>query len=170
MDYTPGIFEMDLAKFSPEKTSHVLSTICGQLGLYVTLYSPLQMAADLPENYARFMDAFQFIKDVAVDWDRSVYLEAEPMEYVTIARKAKGSDDWFLGCVTGKSSHDSTIKLDFLDAGRKYEATLYIDGKAADYRTNPQAYEIIKKKVTSKTVLKLHSVAGGGFAISIKPL
>ena len=158
------------ATFSPEKDTHVLSTICGQLALYVTLYSPLQMAADLPENYARFMDAFQFIKDVAVDWDRSVYLEAEPMEYVTIARKAKGSDEWFMGCVTGMKPHDSTIRLDFLDKGRKYEATLYIDGKAADYRTNPQSYVITKKTVTAKSTLKLHSVAGGGFAVSIKPL
>ena len=170
MDYTPGIFEMDIAKFSPEKDTHVLSTICGQLALYVTMYSPLQMAADLPENYARFMDAFQFIKDVAVDWDRSVYLEAEPMEYVTIARKAKGSDEWFVGCVTGKNAHDSNFKLDFLDKGRKYEATIYADGKDADYRTNPQAYTITKKTVTAKTALKLHSAAGGGFAISIKPM
>jgi alpha-glucosidase len=170
MDYTPGIFEMDLATFSPEKTTHVLSTICGQLALYVTLYSPLQMAADLPENYARFMDAFQFIKDVAVDWDRSVYLEAEPMEYVTIARKAKGSDEWFMGCVTGMNAHDSAIKLDFLDKGRKYEATIYCDGKDADYKTNPKSYVISKKTVTAKTVLKLHSAAGGGFAVSIKPL
>ncbi len=170
MDYTPGIVEMDIAKFSPDNKSKVLSTICGQLALYVTMYSPLQMAADLPENYARFMDAFQFIKDVAIDWDRSVYLEAEPMEYVTIARKAKGSDDWFVGSVTGMAAHDSTIKLDFLDAGRKYEATIYADGKTADYRDNPQSYVITKKKVTSKSVLKLHSVAGGGFAISIKPL
>ena len=170
MDYTPGIFEMDLATFSPEKTTHVLSTICGQLALYVTLYSPLQMAADLPENYARFMDAFQFIKDVAVDWDRSVYLEAEPMEYVTIARKAKGSDEWFMGCVTGMKAHDSAIKMDFLDKGRKYEATIYCDGKDADYKTNPKSYVISKKTVTAKTVLKLHSAAGGGFAVSIKPL
>ena len=170
MDYTPGIFEMDIAKFSPEKDTHVLSTICGQLALYVTMYSPLQMAADLPENYARFMDAFQFIKDVAVDWDRSVYLEAEPMEYVTIARKAKGSDEWFVGCVTGKNAHDSNFKLDFLDKGRKYEATIYADGKDADYKANPQAYTITKKTVTAKTALKLHSAAGGGFAISIKPL
>ena len=170
MDYTPGIFETDLATFSPEKQTHVLSTICGQLGLYVTLYSPLQMAADLPENYARFMDAFQFIKDVAVDWDRSLYLEAEPMEYVTIARKAKGSDEWFMGCVTGMNPHDSTIKLDFLDKGRKYEATIYCDGKNADYRNNPKSYVITKKQVTTKSVLKLHSVAGGGFAVSIKPL
>ena len=170
MDYTPGIVEMDIAKFSPDNKSKVLSTICGQLALYVTMYSPLQMAADLPENYARFMDAFQFIKDVAIDWDRSVYLEAEPMEYVTIARKAKGDDEWFMGCVTGKNPHDSAIKLDFLDEGRKYEATIYADAKNADYKTNPQAYVITKKKVNSKTTLKLHSVAGGGFAVSIKPL
>ena len=170
MDYTPGIFEMDLAKFSPEKQTHVLSTICGQLALYVTMYSPLQMAADLPENYAPFMDAFQFIKDVPVDWDRSVYLEAEPMEYITIARKDKNSDSWFVGSVTGMQAHDSTVKLDFLDMGRKYEATIYADGKNADYKTNPQAYTITKKKVTAGTTLKLHSAAGGGFAISIKPL
>ena len=170
MDYTPGIFEMDLATFSPEKDTHVLSTICGQLALYVTLYSPLQMAADLPENYARFMDAFQFIKDVPVDWQRSVYLEAEPMEYVTIARKDKNSDAWYMGSVTGAKPHDSVIKLDFLDKDRKYEATLYVDGKSADYRTNPQSYAITKKKVTAKTTLKLHSAAGGGFAVSIKPL
>ena len=170
MDYTPGIVEMDIAKFSPEKQTHVLSTICGQLALYVTLYSPLQMAADLPENYARFMDAFQFIKDVPVDWECSVYLEAEPMEYVTIARKDKHSDAWFVGCVTGKTAHDSAIKLDFLDEGHKYEATIYADAKDADYRNNPQAYVITKKKVTAKTLLKLHSAAGGGFAISIKPL
>ena len=170
MDYTPGIVEMDIAKFSPEKQTHVLSTICGQLALYVTMYSPLQMAADLPENYARFMDAFQFIKDVPVDWQRSVYLEAEPMEYVTIARQDKNSDSWFVGCVTGKSAHDSNFKLDFLDPGRKYEATIYADGKDADYRNNPQAYTITKKKVTAKTALKLHSAAGGGFAISIRPL
>ena len=170
MDYTPGIFEMDLATFSPEKDTQVLSTICGQLALYVTLYSPLQMAADLPENYARFMDAFQFIKDVPVDWQRSVYLEAEPMEYVTIARKDKNSDAWYMGSVTGAKAHDSVIKLDFLDKDRKYEATLYVDGKTADYRTNPQSYVITKKKVTAKTTLKLHSAAGGGFAVSIKPL
>lgn len=170
MDYTPGIFEMDLSKFAPDNDSKVLSTICGQLALYVTLYSPLQMAADLPENYARFMDAFHFIKDVAVDWDRSVYLEAEPMEYVTIARKAKGSDEWYIGGVTGKEPHDSNFKLDFLDKGRKYEATIYADGKKAHYRTNPQDYVITKKKVTADTVLKLHSAPGGGFAVSIKPL
>ena len=170
MDYTPGIFEMDLATFSPEKQTHVLSTICGQLALYVTMYSPLQMAADLPENYARFMDAFQFIKDVPVDWQRSVYLEAEPMEYITIARKDKNSDAWYMGGVTNAKPHDSVIKLDFLDQGRKYEATIYADAKDADYRNNPKAYVITKKKVTAKTVLKLHSAPGGGFAVSIKPL
>ncbi len=170
MDYTPGIFEMDIAKISPEKDTHVLSTICGQLALYVTMYSPLQMAADLPENYARFMDAFQFIKDVPVDWQQSVYLEAAPMEYVTIARKDKNSDAWYMGSVTGKKPHDSVIKLDFLDKDRKYEATIYADAKDADYKTNPQAYVITKKKVTAKTTLKLHSASGGGFAVSIKPL
>ena len=170
MDYTPGIFEMDIAKFSPEKNTHVLSTICGQLALYVTMYSPLQMAADLPENYARFMDAFQFIKDVPVDWQQSVYLEAAPMEYVTIARKDKNSDAWYMGSVTDKKPHDSVIKLDFLDKGRKYEATIYADAKDADYLANPQAYVITKKTVTAKTTLKLHSAPGGGFAVSIKPL
>ena len=170
MDYTPGIFEMDIAKFSPEKNTHVLSTICGQLALYVTMYSPLQMAADLPENYARFMDAFQFIKDVPVDWQQSVYLEAAPMEYVTIARKDKNSDAWYMGSVTGKKPHDSVIKLDFLDKGRKYEATIYADAKDADYLANPQAYVITKKTVTAKTTLKLHSAPGGGFAVSINPL
>ena len=170
MDYTPGIIEMDLSTFSPDNHNKVKSTVCGQLALYVTLYSPLQMAADLPKNYAKRMDAFQFIKDVAVDWDRSVYLEAEPMEYVTIARKAKGSDCWFVGNVTGKSDFNSVLKLDFLDPGRKYEATIYCDGKDANYLTNPHSYTITRKQVTAKTVLKLRSVAGGGYAISIKPL
>ena len=170
MDYTPGIFEMDLATFSPEKNTHVLSTICGQLALYVTLYSPLQMAADLPENYARFMDAFQFIKDVPVEWQRSVYLEAARVASVTIARKDKNSDAWYMGGVTDAKPHDSVIKLDFLDKGRKYEATIYADGKTADYKTNPQSYVITKKTVTSKSTLKLHSAPGGGFAVSIKPL
>ena len=169
MDYTPGIFEMDLTKFAPND-SKVQSTICGQLALYVTLYSPLQMAADLPENYARYMDAFQFIKDVPVDWQRSIYLEAAPMEYITIARKDKNSDEWYVGNVTDTKPHDSVVKLDFLDKGRSYEATIYADAKDADYKTNPQAYVITKKKVNSKTTLKLHSAPGGGFAVSIKPL
>ncbi|MBR1803481.1 MAG: glycoside hydrolase family 97 protein [Muribaculaceae bacterium] len=169
MDYTPGIFEMNLSKFA-DNSSKVLSTICGQLALYVTLYSPLQMAADLPEHYLQHMDAFQFIKDVAVDWDRSVYLEAEPMQYVTIARKAKGSDTWFVGNVAGKQDFNSVIRLDFLDKGRKYEATIYADARDANYRTNPQAYTITRKKVDAKTVLKLRSVAGGGYAITLRPL
>ncbi len=164
MDFTPGIFEMDCAN-----GSHVNSTICGQLALYVTMYSPLQMAADFPENYEKHMDAFQFIKDVALDWDKSVYLEAEPMEYITAARKAKNSDDWFVGGVTGKDAHEATVNFNFLDKGKKYVATIYQDAKNADYKTNPQAYVITKKKVTSKTVMKLNEVAGGGFAISVKP-
>ncbi len=165
MDYTPGIFEMECAS-----GSHCNSTICGQLALYVTLYSPLQMAADFPENYERFMDAFQFIKDVACDWDRSLYLEAEPMEYIVAARKAKGSDQWFIGGVTGMEPHASALKLDFLDPNRKYEATIYQDAKDANYLTNPQAYVISQKTVNSKTVLKLNAVPGGGFAVSLKPL
>ncbi len=165
MDYTPGIFEMECAS-----GSHCNSTICGQLALYVTLYSPLQMAADFPENYERFMDAFQFIKDVACDWDRSLYLEAEPMEYIVAARKAKGSDQWFIGGVTGMEPHASAVKLDFLDPNRKYEATIYQDAKDANYLTNPQAYVISRKTVNCKTVLKLNAVPGGGFAVSLKPL
>ncbi len=163
MDYTPGIFEMDCAT-----GAHVKSTICGQLALYVTMYSPLQMAADLPENYEKHLDAFQFIKDVALDWDKSIYLEAEPMEYITAARKAKGTDDWFVGGVTGKDDRVSAVNLNFLDKGKKYIATIYQDAPDANYVTNPQAYVITKQKVTSKTVLKLKEVAGGGFAISIK--
>ena len=170
MDYTPGIVEMNLSTFAPDNKSRVLSTICGQLALYVTLYSPLQMAADLPENYEKRPDAFQFIKDVPVDWERSVYLEAEPMEYVTIARKQRGGEAWFVGNVTGKSAFDSTVRLDFLDKGRKYEATIYADAKDAHYLNNPHAYVISKKKVDAKTVLRLHSAAGGGYAISIKPI
>jgi len=165
MDYTPGIFEMECAS-----GSHCNSTICGQLALYVTLYSPLQMAADFPENYERFMDAFQFIKDVACDWDRSLYLEAEPMEYIVAARKAKGSDQWFIGGVTGMEPHASALKLDFLDPNRKYEATIYQDAKDANYLSNPQAYVISRKTVNCKTVLKLNAVPGGGFAVSLKPL
>lgn len=163
MDYTPGIFEMDCTN-----GSHVNSTICGQLALYVTMYSPLQMAADFPENYEKHMDAFQFIKDVALDWDKSVYLEAEPQEYITAARKAKGTDNWFVGGVAGMADRTATVNMNFLDKGRKYVATIYQDAPGANYKTNPQAYVITKKKVTSKTVLKLKEVAGGGFAISIK--
>ena len=170
MDYTPGLVEMDVAKINPANPSHVNSTICGQLALYVTLYSPLQMAADLPENYMRFPDAFQFIKDVAIEWDESRYLEAEPLEYITIARKEKNSDNWFVGSVAGENDHNSEIKLDFLDAGRKYEATIYADAADANYLTNPQAYTVTTKKVDAKTTLKLKAVSGGGYAITIRPI
>ena len=162
MDYTPGIFEMQCSN-----GSRANSTIGGQLALYVTMYSPLQMAADFPENYEKHLDAFQFIKDVALDWDKSIYLEAEPMEYITAARKAKGSSSWFVGSVTGLNPHNSTLRLDFLDKGKTYVATVYADAPDADYKTNPQAYTITKGLVTAKSVLKLHSVAGGGYAISI---
>lgn len=167
MDFTPGIFEMDIKKLNPNNTSHVNSTLANQLALYVTMYSPLQMAADLPENYERFMDAFQFIKDVALDWDDSKYLEAEPGEYVTIARKAKGRSEWFVGNVSGEDGHTSHIAFDFLEPSKKYEATIYADAADAHYKTNPQAYTIRKIKITSKSKLKQWSAPGGGFAISI---
>ncbi|MCA6453195.1 MAG: glycoside hydrolase family 97 catalytic domain-containing protein, partial [Chitinophagaceae bacterium] len=167
MDYTPGIFEMDVSKISPNNHSHVNSTLANQLALYVTMYSPLQMAADLPENYDRFPDAFQFIKDVAVDWSDSKYLEAEPGEYITVARKAKGKDNWFVGNVNGTNPRTAKISLDFLDKGSTYEATIYADAKDAHYKTNPQAYDIRKMKVNSNTQLDLFSAPGGGYAISI---
>lgn len=170
MDYTPGIFEQDIKKLNPDNHSWVNTTIARQLALYVTMYSPLQMAADLPENYLRFMDAFQFIKDVAVDWDDSRVLEAEPGDYVTYARKAKGRDDWFVGCTVDENGHTSEISLDFLDANRKYEAIIYKDAKDAHYRNNPQAYKIEKKRVSSKTKLKIQCAPGGGYAISFRPL
>lgn len=167
MDYTPGIFEMNISKFA-DNSSKVNSTLARQLGLYVTMYSPLQMAADMPEHYEQFMDAFQFIKDVAIDWDKSVYLEAEPGDYITIARKAKGREDWFVGNTSDENGHQSVLKLDFLTPGKKYTATIYADAKNADYQNNPQAYTIKKQVVTSKSVLKLKAARGGGFAISIK--
>ncbi|PIF61402.1 glycoside hydrolase family 97 protein [Flavobacterium sp. 11] len=167
MDYTPGIFEMDLSKLNPDNNSHVNSTIANQLALYVTMYSPLQMAADLTENYDRFPDAFQFIKDVAVDWSDSKYLEAEPGQYVTVARKAKVTNNWFIGNVNGDNSRTSTIKFDFLEKGKKYVATIYADAKDAHYKTNPQAYTIRKMTVTNKSKLAQLSVPGGGYAISI---
>ncbi|PKB16905.1 glycoside hydrolase family 97 protein [Flavobacterium sp. 5] len=167
MDYTPGIFEMDLSKFSPNNKSHVNSTIANQLALYVTLYSPLQMAADLPENYNRFLDAFQFIKDVAVDWTESNYLEAEPGQYITVARKAKGTNNWFIGNVNGYDSRTSNINFAFLEKGKKYTATIYADGKDANYKTNPQAYTVRKIEVTNKSKLSQLSAPGGGYAISI---
>lgn len=170
MDYTPGIFELDCSKMNPTNTSRVRSTLVRQLALYVTMYSPLQMAADIPENYERFMDAFQFIKDVAIDWDESRYLEAEPGEYITIARRAKGADDWYVGCTAGYNGHKSDLKLDFLTPGKKYEAIIYADAKGTSWDNNPQAYTITKKKVTNKSKLKLTAGVGGGYAISIKEI
>ena len=167
MDYTPGIFEMDISKLNPDNNSHVNSTIANQLALYVTMYSPLQMAADLPENYMKFPDAFQFIKDVAIDWDESVYLEAEPGDYITVARKAKGSNNWFVGNVNGNEARTSKISFDFLEKGKDYIATVYSDAPDAHYKSNPQAYEIKKYKVNSRSELSQKSVPGGGYAISI---
>jgi len=167
MDYTPGIFEMNISKLNPNNNSHVNTTLANQLGLYVVMYSPLQMAADLPENYNRFLDAFQFIKDVPVEWTSSKYLEAEPGYYITIARKDKNSNNWFVGNSNGYNARTSTITLDFLEKGKKYEAIIYADAADADYKTNPQAYKISKQKVTNKTKLQLRTAAGGGYAISI---
>jgi hypothetical protein len=167
MDYTPGIFEMDISKMNPENTSHVNSTIANQLALYVTMYSPLQMAADTPENYNRFPDAFQFIKDVAVDWSESKYIEAEPGDFITVARKAKGTNNWFVGNVNGETPRTSNIDFSFLEKGKKYTATIYADAKDAHYKTNPQAYTIKKMAVTNKSKLSQLSAPGGGYAISI---
>jgi alpha-glucosidase len=167
MDYTPGIFETHISKINPDNHSFAHTTLVRQLALYVTMYSPLQMAADLPENYNRFPDAFQFIKDVAVDWDDTKVLEAEPGDYITIARKAKGTNNWFIGNTSDENGHPSKIKLSFLDAGKKYQATIYADAKDAHYETNPQAYTIKKMEVTNKTELTLRAAPGGGFAISI---
>ena len=167
MDYTPGIFEVDISKLNPENTSRVRSTLARQLALYVTLYSPLQMAADLPENYERFMDAFQFIKDVPVEWDKTIYLEAEPGDYVTIARREKGTDNWYIGCSADENGHKSTLSLDFLQPGKTYEATIYADAPDADWEKNPQAYTITRQEVTADTQLELQAAPGGGYAISI---
>lgn len=167
MDYTPGIFEMDISKMNPDNTSHVNSTIANQLALYVTMYSPLQMAADTPENYNRFPDAFQFIKDVAVDWSESKYIEAEPGDFITVARKAKGTNNWFVGNVNGETPRTSNIDFSFLEKGKKYTATIYADAKEAHYKTNPQAYTIKKIAVTNKSKLSQLSAPGGGYAISI---
>ena len=167
MDYTPGIFEMNISKLNPSNSSHVNATLANQLALYVTMYSPLQMAADLPENYERFMDAFQFIKDVPVDWDNSIYLEAEPGKYVTVARKEKGTNNWFIGSATGNANHQSVISLDFLEKGKNYIATIYADTKDTDYKLNPQSYQIVKGLVNSKNKLKINTVEAGGYAVSL---
>lgn len=168
MDYTPGIFCMDLSTFAPENTSKVNATLCNQLALYVTMYSPLQMAADLPEHYEKYMDAFQFIKDVAVDWDDSRYLAAEPGEYIVAARRAKGSSEWFVGGVTNDRARTMTLSFDFLDPGREYVATLYTDAPDADYASNPEAYRIRSGKVNARTSLEVWMARGGGFAVSLR--
>ena len=169
MDYTPGIFVMDITKINPDNQSYCNSTICNQLALYVTLYSPLQMAADLPEHYEMYMDAFQFIKDVAVDWDDSRYLAAEPGQYILAARKEKGAENWFVGAVTNEEQRTLEVNFDFLDNNKRYVATLYADGKDADYATNPDSYKITTGIVTSKSSIKVKMARGGGFAISIRP-
>jgi len=167
MDYTPGIFEMDISKINPSNHSHVNSTLANQLALYVTMYSPLQMAADLPEHYNQYPDAFSFIKDVAVDWEESRYLEAEPGQYITIARKAKASDNWFVGGVAGNDGHTTQLNLDFLEAGKEYIATLYMDGADADYLTKPQSYVIKSGTADRNTRLTMRSAPAGGFALSL---
>lgn len=166
MDYTPGILETQLNTWS-ENTSFVHTTLVGQLSLYLVMYSPLQMAADLPENYMKYYDAFQFIRDVAVDWDDSKYLEAEPGDYITVARKAKETDNWFVGGKCDENGHKAVVKLDFLDKGRKYDCTIYADAKDAHYEKNPKAYEITHKIVKKGDVLKLQEAPGGGFAVSL---
>lgn len=169
MDYTPGIFEGDLSVYGSNKAK-LSTTLVKQLALYVTMYSPLQMAADLIENYRKYPDAFQFIKDVAADWDNTYILEAEPGDYITIARKAKGVNEWFVGGITDENAREAVIDFSFLPAGKKYVATIYADGKKADWRTNPKDYVITTRKVTSKTTLKQRLAASGGVAISIKEL
>ena len=168
MDYTPGIFSMEVSKLNPANNSHVNATIANQLALYVTLYSPLQMAADVPEHYEQYMDAFRFIKEVAVDWDESRYLLAEPGDLIVIARLAKGSSAWFVGGVTDENRRTAEFSFDFLDPEKSYVATLYADAPDADYRTNPEAYTIRTGKVTAKSKLKVEMAAGGGFALSIR--
>ena len=167
MDYTPGIFSMDVSKLNPENHSHVQATLANQLALYVTLYSPLQMAADLPEHYEQYSDAFQFIRDVAVAWDESRYLTAEPGDVIVAARRAKDSGAWFVGGVTDENRRTVSVALDFLDPEKNYVATLYADAPDADYRTNPEAYEIRTGRVSSRTTLDI-TMAGGGFALSIR--
>jgi hypothetical protein len=168
MDYTPGIFQTKISAYNPENTSFVHTTLAKQLALYVTMYSPLQMAADLPETYNKHLDAFQFIKDVAIDWDESYILEAEPGDYITIARKAKGKNEWFVGGITDENKRTATVDFSFLPKGKTFEAIIYADAKDADYITNPQAYVIKKIKVNSKTKLKQAMATSGGFAISVK--
>ncbi len=170
MDYTPGIFEIKMSFYDAKKTEQVHTTLAKQLALYVTMYSPLQMAADLPENYEKYLDAFQFIKEVAIDWQESIYLEAEPGDYITVVRKAKGSENWFLGAITDENARQTEIKLDFLSPNKKYQAIVYQDGIDADWKNNPKSYTIKTIQVTSKSKIKLNLASGGGTAISFKPI
>ncbi|SHM25775.1 glycoside hydrolase family 97 protein [Flavobacterium xinjiangense] len=170
MDYTPGIFEIKMSYYDKNKTEQVHTTLAKQLALYVTMYSPIQMAADLLENYEKYPDAFQFMKDVAVDWDESKYLQAEPGDYLTIARKAKGKESWFLGAITDENARKSEIKLDFLTKGKKYKAIIYEDAKDADWKNNPIAYKIKTMLVRSKSKINLNLAPGGGTAISFEPI
>ena len=168
MDFTPGIFRMDIGSFVPGSTEHKKATVANQLALYLTMYSPLQMAADLPEHYAEKMDAFQFIKDVPVDWHKSKYLDAEPGEFIVVARQDKNSDDWYAGGVTNGDARDYQLSLDFLEPGREYRATIYADAPDADYATNPEAYAITTRDVNASTILPMHMARGGGFAIRLQ--
>lgn len=170
MDYTPGVFVMDMKENCPTNKSHVNATICNQLALYLTMYSPLQMAADFPEHYMKYADAFQFIKDVAVDWRKSKYLFAEPGDYLIVARQAKDSGQWFVGGVTDELSRSFEVPMSFLDAGENYEVTLYADSEDADYKTNPQSYVISKVNVTSESVVPVTMAPGGGFAMSVRKM
>lgn len=170
MDYTPGLFEPHITHVSKGGSVSGSTTIAKQLALYLTMPSPLQMACDLPQNYAKYMDAFQFIKDVPVDWKDSKYIEAEPGDYITVARLDKNSDCWYLGGITDEKARNTKISLDFLTPGVKYEATIYSDGKDADYMKNPTSYAISSRIVSSKSKVDLRLAPGGGFAIMFKPL
>ena len=170
MDYTPGIFQTKLDYYFPGDTRFVKTTLTKQLALYVVMYSPLQMAADLPENYEKHLDAFQFIKDVAADWDDTKILAAEPGDYIHTARKAKGKDEWYIGGITDENARNFTVDFSFLPKGKKYQATVYEDGKDADYINNPQSYNIYKKTVTSTSKIPVKLARSGGYAISVKPL
>ncbi len=170
MDYTPGIFELKMNYWDSTNKNIIHTTLAKQLALYVTIHSPLQMAADIPESYEKRLDAFQFIKDVAVDWDDSKYLEAEPGDYITIARKAKGTNNWFIGAITDENKRNTTISLNFLDPDKKYLATIYADGKDAHWKNNPQPYVITKKTVNNNSKLDLKLAPGGGCAISLTPI
>jgi hypothetical protein len=168
MDYTPGIFQIKMNYYNPSSQSQVHTTLAKQLALYVTMYSPVQMAADLIENYEKHPDAFQFIQDVAVDWDDTKILEAEPGDYITTVRKAKGKEEWYLGAITDENARTASASLDFLSPAKNYMATLYLDGEKAHWKENPMEYQIQKFLVTTKTILKLKLASGGGAAVSIR--